>query len=47
MTLNRIGVNEVLTQSKAIQRIKQLKLKGRIGKSWSSSYAQTKSSRHL
>lgn len=34
MTLNRTGLNQVLTQSKVTQRIKQLKLKGRFGKSW-------------
>ena len=28
MTLNRTGLNQVLTQSKVTQRIKQLKLKG-------------------
>ena len=34
MTLNRTELNQVLTQSKVTQRIKQLKLKGRFGKSW-------------
>jgi hypothetical protein len=34
MTLSRTGLYRVLTQSKVTQRIKQLKLKGRFGKSW-------------